>query len=162
MYFSILIFLVICLDQVTKLWIVRSFNLYDYREIIPGFFNLVYCTNTGAAFSMFAGPPSAWRHSFFVGVTLIAFGFIIYLYRKHRTQSRLYLYGFGLIAGGAAGNLIDRLRVGSVIDFLDFYIGIRHWPAFNVADSAITIGTALIIFVMLKTDQSMSKAENKQ
>jgi len=158
--FFLLILVVVLLDQITKFWIVNSFNLYETREIIPGFFNLVYCTNSGAAFSILAGPSSLVRQCFFIVVTIIALVFVISLYRKHREQSKLYLYGFGLIAGGAVGNLIDRLRHGAVIDFLDFYIGYRHWPAFNLADSAITIGTGLIMLVMFVSEKSTTKTNN--
>ena len=162
MYFFLLILVVVCLDQASKLWIVRSFHLYEAREVIPGFFHLVYCTNTGAAFSILSGPSSGLRQAFFIAITLIALTFVLYLYRRHQRESILYLFGFGLIAGGAVGNLIDRLRCGSVIDFLDFHIGARHWPAFNLADTAITVGTGLILLIMFISDNHNSSTKQEK
>jgi len=142
-YTSLLI-VVLVLDQLSKFWIVSNFSLYEVHEMIPGFFNLVYVTNKGAAFSMFASVESPVRHYFFVlvnggaviGLTIAAF--------KMRSGNLLYRISFGLIGAGALGNLIDRLRYGAVIDFLDFYITTYHWPAFNVADSSICIGVGLL------------------
>ena len=133
------------LDQASKLWIVSQFSLYESREILPGFFNLTYVTNNGAAFSILAGQPAAWRQVFFVLINLVALAAIgVFQYRIGR-YSRLYTVALALIAGGAAGNLTDRLRLSHVIDFLDLYIGTHHWPAFNIADAAINVGVALFL-----------------
>ena len=145
-YFAVIIGAVLT-DQLTKAWILGAFNLYESREIIPGFLNLVYVTNSGAAFSMFASVDSPWRHYFFLGIGLLAIIGLTIAYFKLRRVNRIYPIGLALIAGGAIGNLIDRIRFGSVVDFLDFYVGNFHWPAFNVADSAICIGAALCIFI---------------
>ena len=142
-YFIILV-TVVSLDQLSKFWITATFALYDMREVIPGFFNLVYVTNKGAAFSMFASVESPLRHYFFVLVNTAAFIGLTYGAFRMRRLFPLYRIAFGLIAGGAVGNLIDRLRSGAVIDFLDFYLGSYHWPAFNVADSAIFTGVFLL------------------
>ncbi|MDK9707676.1 MAG: signal peptidase II [Desulforhopalus sp.] len=137
----------IVLDQLTKAWVIGYLRLYESVEIIPGFFNLVYVTNTGAAFSMLANFDSPWRHYFFLGIGLIALIGLTVAYWKLRKVSRYYSLALALIAGGAAGNLIDRVRFGAVIDFLDFYVGRYHWPAFNVADSAICVGAGLFLVV---------------
>ena len=115
--------------------------------MIPGLFNLTYLTNTGAAFGLLAGDHGMWRQVFFIGVAVVALAAIGFLYRKLRPVSVWYGVALGLIAGGAIGNLIDRLRLGSVIDFLDVYVGAHHWPAFNLADSAITVGVAIFLLI---------------
>jgi len=137
--------LVVILDQLTKLWIMTNFGLHEQQNVISGFFNLVYVTNTGAAFGFLAGSKSWLRQVFFVGVAVVALGVIVYAYGHLKRQGRIFVYALGLIGGGAIGNLIDRLRFGSVVDFLDFYFGSYHWPAFNVADSAITVGVGLFM-----------------
>ena len=138
---------VLGLDQLTKYWIMATMNLYEVQAIIPGLFNLVYVTNKGAAFSMLASIDSPIRHYFFISInSLAAIGLTIAAYRM-RNHQVFYLISFALIASGALGNLIDRIRFGAVIDFLDFYVGSYHWPAFNVADSSICVGVA-ILFVM--------------
>lgn len=149
--------LVVILDQLTKIWILRSFELYESREIIPGFFNLVYVTNTGAAFSMLAGVDSPWRHYFFLGVGVVACAGLTVAYYRIRAAHRLYPLALGLIAGGALGNLIDRLRYGAVIDFLDFHLGGYHWPAFNVADSAICVGAVLFLIVNIIEEKQKTR-----
>lgn len=143
--FGALIALVIICDQVTKLWVVGNFALYESLPILPGFFNLTYLTNTGAAFGFLAGQPSLWRHVFFITVGLVALCVITVMYWRLRHDSYYYELSLGFIAGGALGNLIDRVRLGSVVDFLDVYVGSYHWPAFNVADSAITVGVTIFI-----------------
>jgi signal peptidase II len=149
--------LAVILDQLTKFWILRSFELYESREIIPGFFNLVYVTNTGAAFSMLAGVDSPWRHYFFLGVGVVACAGLTFAHYRFRAAHRLYPLALGLIAGGALGNLIDRLRYGAVIDFLDFHLGGYHWPAFNVADSAICVGAVLFLIVNIIEEKQKTR-----
>jgi len=137
--------LVVIIDQLTKLWIMANFGLHEQQNVIPGFFDLVYVTNTGAAFGFLAGSKSWLRQVFFVGVVIVALVVIVYAYGHLKKQSKIFVYSLGLIGGGAVGNLIDRLRFGSVVDFLDFYLGSYHWPAFNAADSAITVGVGLFL-----------------
>ena len=135
--------LVIVLDQITKLLVIDKLALYDSIPL-TGFFNLVRAHNTGAAFSLLADQPG-WQRLFFLTVALIASGVIFHLLRK--TQGRpLFCFALALILGGALGNVIDRMAYGYVVDFLDFYLGAWHWPAFNVADSGITVGAVLLIF----------------
>ncbi len=159
MRFVILIILVIVLDQWSKLWIVEHFTLYESRQIIPGLFSLTYLTNTGAAFGMLAGQPSLWRQVFFVSIALVALVVIGIMYRKLRSDSVWYEISLAFIAGGAIGNLIDRVRLGSVVDFLDVYIGTHHWPAFNVADSAITVGVAIFLVMNIFFDDKTEEEE---
>lgn len=156
--------LVIFLDQVTKLWVMTSFALYESKTIISGFFSLTFVTNAGAAFGFLAGDHGPWRHIFFVVIAVVALvvlGFAI----KHFCDRLPYVVAIGMIAGGAIGNLIDRLRYGSVVDFLDFYISGWHWPAFNVADSAITCGVGLFLlenFIAEREKQDITNNEGQQ
>ena len=151
MSYFIIMAVTVLADQLTKAWIVHSFDLYGLQEIIPGFFNLVYVTNTGAAFSMLADIQSAWKHYFFLLIGAVAaVGLTVAAYRM-RKDNRLYGVALALICGGALGNVIDRVRLGSVVDFLDFYIPIVNyrWPAFNVADSCISIAAVLLFLSAL-------------
>ena len=134
--------LIVLLDQATKLAIER---VYDYGDVHPitGFFNLVLTYNKGAAFSFLAG-ASGWQKHFLSAIGIVASLFIVYLLARHGTQ-RLFSLALTLILGGAVGNVIDRLAHGHVIDFLDFHWRGWHWPAFNVADSAIVCGAALLV-----------------
>ena len=136
---------VVIVDQLTKMWIMADFGLHEQKTVIPGFFNLVYVTNTGAAFGILAGSKTWLRQAFFIGVSFAALIAIAIAYSHLKKQGKIFIYALGLIAGGAVGNLIDRLRFGSVVDFLDFYLGSYHWPAFNVADSAISVGVGLFL-----------------
>lgn len=145
MRYFIIFILVVIADQLTKLQIIRWLQLHEAREIIPGLFNLVYVTNTGAAFSMLADVDSPWRHWFFLAVGIGAIIGLTLVWYQSRHEHYFYTIATAFIAGGAAGNLIDRLRYGAVVDFLDFYFGSYHWPAFNVADSAICLGAGFFI-----------------
>ena len=136
---------VVALDQATKALVMDRFAMFELLPVIPGLFDLTYLTNTGAAFGMLAGAKSVWRQVFFVGVAVAAIGAMVFSYKQFRNQSQIFAHAIGLIAGGAVGNLIDRLRFGAVVDFLYFHLGTHYWPAFNVADSAITVGVGLFI-----------------
>ena len=135
--------LVIVLDQITKYWVSQSLAPGAGVPVTP-FFNLVLTYNTGAAFS-FLSRASGWQRGFFILIATLASLLIIYLIRRHHRQ-KVFSVGLSLILGGALGNLWDRIVLGHVVDFLDFYIQAYHWPAFNVADSAITCGAALLIW----------------
>jgi len=141
---------VVLLDQLTKLLILDLVPLYSGREVIPGFFNIVHVRNTGAAFSILAGADSSWRQAFFVGLTAFVIAILLYAYSKVKQDDRWTRTSYALIFGGALGNLIDRLRLGSVVDFLDVYVGSYHWPAFNVADSAISVGAVMLLVSLLR------------
>jgi signal peptidase II len=141
-------FIVILLDQISKITITRMFA-YGEEKPITGFFNLVLAYNRGAAFS-FLSNQGGWQKYFFAAIAIGAVIFILYLLRKHAGQ-RMFCWALALIMGGALGNLIDRLAYGHVIDFLDFHVsGVGHFPAFNIADTAITIGAILFIFDELR------------
>lgn len=142
---TLIIILVVACDQLTKLWIVAKFGLFESQEVIPGLFSLTHLLNRGAAFGFLNGDYGAWRHAFFIGVALVAMAMMVGLLRQLQKEGRRFVVAIALIFGGAAGNLIDRLRRGAVVDFLDFYWHGHHWPAFNVADSAITIGVGLFL-----------------
>lgn len=145
---------VLLLDQVTKFIVMRRIAMFEVITVIPGFFNLTYVRNRGAAFGMFAGVPGIWRSVFFIIVTVIAVAAIVLLIRK--TSERLLVAAFSLIAGGALGNLIDRVRWGEVVDFIDWYVRSYHWPTFNVADSAISVGVGLLVVDMLFTKKTVN------
>jgi signal peptidase II len=130
------------LDQLTKIAVVGAFQLGEALPI-TSFFNLVRVHNPGAAFS-FLADAGGWQRWFFTGLGVAAAGVMVYLLRSHAGQT-LFCLALSLLLGGALGNVIDRLLYSHVIDFLDFYYGTWHFPAFNVADSAITLGAALLI-----------------
>lgn len=142
--------LVLLLDQVTKWLVVRSISLYETRVVIPGFFNLTHIRNRGAIFGAFGQAGNRLVFLFLTLASLIALGFVVYYFFRTSSSERGVKFSLGLILAGALGNLIDRIVRGSVVDFLDFHIGGRHWPFFNVADSAITIGALLLIVFFLK------------
>lgn len=148
--------IVLVLDQFTKYIIRTHVSLYDTIPVIPGFFNITYVRNKGAAFGILSGLPEFWRSAFFIAVTIVALAAIIALILK--TNDRLPVYAFSLIAGGAMGNLIDRVRYGEVVDFIQWYVRSHYWPSFNVADSAITIGVVLLAIEMLFGASAKSQA----
>ncbi len=135
--------LVIVLDQWSKLVITQSLT-YSDRVVITPFFDLVLTYNTGAAFS-FLNDASGWQREFFIAVALLASIWILYMLYRHAGSIMMNL-ALGLVLGGAIGNVIDRFRFGAVVDFLHFHIAEYSWPAFNVADSAITVGAVLLIW----------------
>ena len=135
-------FIIILADQFTKTLILGHFQLGDSRTI-TSFFNIVRVHNTGAAFSFLAS-ASGWQRWFFVGLGAVATVFIIWMLRSHGGQ-RLFSWALALILGGAIGNVIDRLLHGYVVDFIQVHAGGWYFPSFNIADSAISIGAALLI-----------------
>lgn len=139
--------LVIVLDQFTKTLIIGWFQLGDSRTV-TSFFNLVRVHNTGAAFSFLAG-ASGWQRWFFVGLGFAAAAFIVWLLRSHGAQ-KLFASALALILGGALGNVIDRLLHGYVVDFIQVHHSGWYFPSFNIADSAISIGAALLIIDELR------------
>ncbi len=136
---------IVILDQITKAMVLARMPLYHSTEVIPGFFNLTHVLNPGGAFGFLAGQSPTVRQILFVVATCLAIAVIVYYFHRLPAGHRWLAAALPLIVGGAIGNLIDRLRFGSVVDFLDFYIGSWHWPAFNVADSAITAGIGILI-----------------
>lgn len=157
--------LVLILDQVTKVTIERSLDFGAHIPILPGFFDIVHFRNTGAAFGMFSGLSEAVRAPFFYVVAGVAAILLLLFFRSLRDDERLMPVALALVLGGIAGNIVDRVRLGSVVDFLRFYWGDAvanfslfgyaihfplEWPAFNVADSAICVAMALIVIAAVK------------
>ncbi len=136
---------VIIADQVTKFIILRDVGLHTTIPVIPGWFQITHVQNPGGAFGFLADQSALVRGILFLAVSTVAVGLVVWFYHKTPPTHRWLAAGFALICGGAIGNLIDRVRIGRVVDFLDFYVGRWHWPAFNVADSAITIGITIFI-----------------
>jgi signal peptidase II len=134
-------------DQATKLFIDRSMQLFDSIPVVANFFNITYVRNRGAAFSFLS--EASWRLPFFIGITLVAAIAILVAFHKLRADQKLAQISLAMIFSGAVGNLIDRVRLGEVVDFLDVHWYRHHWPAFNVADSLICVGVFLLALDML-------------
>ncbi|GBL39189.1 MAG: signal peptidase II [Nitrospiraceae bacterium] len=152
---------IIVIDQVTKLSIMQSMRLHESIPIIQDFFSLTYIRNPGAAFGLLASSSNAFRMVFFGVTSLIALGLlgtILFRLSEKDWVGQLSIAG---VLGGAIGNLIDRLRYGEVIDFLDVHVNSYHWPAFNVADSAISVGVVFLIihFAFEKKDEVLLSQE---
>jgi signal peptidase II len=138
---------VIVLDQASKAWVLANFSLMEARPV-ASFFNLILIFNSGAAFSFLAS-AGGWQKWFFVGLALVIAAVLLRLLHQH-AEERLLPAALSLILGGALGNVIDRLCFDAVVDFLDFHAMGYHWPAFNVADSAITVGVMLMLVHQLR------------
>ncbi|WP_088332160.1 signal peptidase II [Lacimicrobium sp. SS2-24] len=134
---------VLLCDQLTKIWVLEGMALYQSIPVMP-YFNLTHVHNYGAAFS-FLSNAGGWQRWFFTAIALTVSVLILFWLRQSKKEQVLLPCAFSLILGGALGNLYDRLAYGYVVDFLDFYVGEWHWPAFNLADSAIFVGAALLI-----------------
>jgi len=133
------------LDQIVKLYIQQTMRLHETVVVIPGFFHLTYIRNPGAAFGLLANQEDGFRFIFFGLTSLVAVVLLGVLLYKAPQDQWLAPLAISLVLGGALGNLLDRIRFGEVIDFLDFFVNDFHWPAFNVADSAITIGITILL-----------------
>ena len=140
---------IVIADQITKAVVLSNMALYQSITLIPGFFSLTHIHNPGGAFGFLAQQDASIRIGIFILASSVAIFFIFLFYRQIPKTHPFLSAGLALIFGGAIGNLIDRLRFGKVVDFLDFYVGNLHWPAFNVADSAITVGVAIFIAHLL-------------
>jgi len=152
--------LVLLLDRVTKWVVAKDIPLYGSKRLIPGFFYITHVENRGAAFSLFAQSPSAWKIGILVTFSIVALVIVsALLWRSSHTMTTTGI-GLALILGGALGNLWDRLLSGRVVDFLLFYIGSYQWPAFNVADSAIVVGAGLLAIEILFAKAPERKAES--
>jgi len=140
---------VLALDRVTK-WLVEGhIELHDTVQVIPDFFRLTHVQNRGAAFGLFAESPSEWKVAVLVLFSLVALAVVSALLWRNSHAFTMTGAALALILGGAVGNLWDRLLSGHVVDFLDFYVNSYHWPAFNVADSAIVVGAVLLVAEIL-------------
>ena len=159
MAYLVLAGLILLADQLTKWLVVQQLARGEISEIIPGFFRLTHTRNRGAAFGLFSDLDSPWISIFLISFAAAALVFVLTLLWRNHT-SHLAAFGLSLILGGAAGNLIDRLQAGSVVDFLEFHAGRFYWPAFNLADSAIVVGAAaLIIQVLRRRPEELTRSE---
>src|SRR5438445_8971550 len=149
---------IFALDRLTKRIIEARMTVFDAHTVIPGFFDIVHARNRGAAFSMFADSTSPWRPFVLIGLSLAALVLVAGILRHASRLDRPTTIGLSLILGGALGNVFDRIVSGAVTDFLDFYIGSLHWPAFNVADSAIVVGSGLLLVSLLRPKQQTAGA----
>ena len=151
---------VFLLDRLTKFLIQQTVSVWDSYTVIPGFFSIIHTENPGAAFSLFSGAQSEWRSFFLVGLStgaLVLIAVLLWHPGGRVGDSRVMRLGLSLILGGALGNVWDRVLIGTVTDFLDFYLAGYHWPAFNLADSGITIGAALVVLDMLRSRRPAAK-----
>ena len=141
---------IVFLDQWTKVHICSAMRLYDSQVVIENLLSITYIMNAGAAFGFLAQAPPLFRSLFFNLAAFAAMGLIVYYLMKSRDDKPLLILALSLILGGALGNSIDRLRFGAVVDFIDVHWKTYHWPAFNVADAAISLGAMLMILEILK------------
>lgn len=145
---------VIGLDQWSKLAVLARFAEYESLQVSE-YFNLVLVYNPGAAFS-FLADHAGWQRWFFVSLAVVICSWLLRLIWQHRSET-LQPAAFSLVVGGAIGNVIDRIAYGKVVDFLDVHVGLQHWPAFNLADSAICLGVGLMILAQLRESRSQKK-----
>jgi signal peptidase II len=159
---SLVVTSIVSLDQITKTYIANSMYLHQSISIIPGYFNLTYIRNPGAAFGIMGSTSSGFRLIFFFLTSLFAMGLLITIFLRLEPHDWWGQITIASIFGGAIGNFIDRLQYGEVIDFLDFYINGYHWPAFNVADSAISVGVCslLVLFAFEKRKPNFTPQED--
>ncbi len=144
----------IVIDQISKQLILKAFRPGEILPVIPGFFNFTLTFNPGAAFGLWSNLPSGWREvALGLSIALALVAVVVFLMHPN-CQSNLARVSLSAVLGGAIGNIIDRFTYGSVVDFLDFYIGDYHWPAFNIADSAIFLGIMVVVFLPHKATTS--------
>jgi len=163
-FFIITALAVVIIDQLSKIAIAGSIRYYESVPIIDGFLNLVHIRNRGMAFGLMNRPDGQLSLYFFVAVTLVVIILLILWFNSLKGGSRRLTFGLSLIIGGAIGNLIDRLRFKEVVDFIDFFIGKYHWPAFNIADSAISVGVFWIVInvIFFTSSDDMIKGYEKR
>jgi len=154
--FSIITIAGLLADQASKLYVDRVMTLHQSIPVIDGLFSFTYLRNRGAAFSFLSN--ASWRLPFFIVISLVAGVVILVALKKMRDDQKMAQAALAMIFSGATGNLIDRIRLGEVIDFLDVFWKTHHWPAFNIADSLICVGVALIAWDMLKEERRQQTA----
>lgn len=146
-FYLLFIFMFLLLDQISKTLVALHLNLYESKSVIPGFFNLTHVQNKGAIFGFFSHLDSFWIYAILTVASLAAFVLVAYYFIKTPSSDTFLKLSLSLILAGALGNLIDRIFRGSVIDFLDFYVKDWHWPVYNIADSCVSIGAVLLIYI---------------
>jgi signal peptidase II len=157
--FLLLSLVILVLDQWSKWWIEQTLPYPSSKSIIPGLLNLTHIRNTGVAFGLLPAHGELTGTLMLAGMGLVALGVVGYYFRRTPDNDLFLLTALSLILGGAVGNLIDRLAAGAVTDFVDVYVGVHHWPAFNVADSAISVG---IVFLVLDSLRTISRERTAQ
>jgi signal peptidase II len=148
---------VVTLDQITKICIERNFRVEELLTVIPNFLNIHYIINTGAAFGIMSRLSSGSKVPFLIGVSIVAMLLILYLFVMAKKDKTLYIISLSLVFSGAIGNLIDRILLGGVRDFINMHIYRLHWPVFNIADSAISIGIGLLAYELLIAEPKREK-----
>jgi signal peptidase II len=144
-YHIIIAGLVVLMDRMSKWLVAQKITLHDSIDVVPGFFRLTHVQNQGAAFGLFSESPSEWKVAMLILFSVAALAVVSALLWKNGNAMNATAIALSLVFGGALGNLWDRVSSGRVIDFLDIYLGSHHWPAFNVADSAIVLGALLLL-----------------
>lgn len=144
-YHILIAALVVGLDRLTKWVIAQKITLHDSVDVVPGMFRLTHVQNQGAAFGLFSESPSEWKVAMLILFSVAALAVVSALLWKNGNAMNATAIALSLVFGGALGNLWDRVATGRVVDFLDFYLGSHHWPAFNIADSAIVVGALLLL-----------------
>src|SRR5436853_645892 len=144
-YHLLIAVIVVLLDRLTKSLVAQKITLHDSIDVVPGVFRLTHVQNQGAAFGLFAESPSEWKVAMLIMFSLAALAVVSALLWKNGNALNATAIALSLVFGGALGNLWDRVMNGRVADFLDFYVGSHHWPAFNIADSAIVVGALLLL-----------------
>jgi signal peptidase II len=158
-YNLLIAMLVVLADRASKWLVARNIALHDSIVVIPGMFRLTHVQNRGAAFGLFDDSPNEWKITVLVLFSVLAMAVVLALLWKNGHALNATGIGLSLVLGGAVGNLWDRLAAKHVVDFLDFYVGSYHWPAFNVADSAIVIGAFLLVAdIMLSKERSQQQS----
>ena len=147
------------LDQVTKVLVMLKLPMGSQVPLIPGLLNLVHIHNKGAAFGLFSGWSADFAWVFFVATTALVLGVLGYLLWRLPDDHWPAALGYSLILTGALGNMIDRVRLGEVVDFIDVYWGRYHWPAFNVADSLVCLGTAILVWVIIRDEKTADASD---
>lgn len=156
-YVFVVAVVVLLLDQFTKAYIRQHLSLYETVIVIDSFFHITHLQNPGAAFGLLADAHSSLRIPFFMGVAAVAVAALTFFVRRIDERRLLVLTSLGAILGGALGNLVDRVWLGAVTDFLDFHLSGYHWPAFNVADSSITVGMVVLIAYSLFAPEGLGE-----
>ena len=159
-YHIIIAALVVLLDRISKWAVSQRITLHDSIDVVPGIFRLTHVQNQGAAFGLFSESPSEWKVTMLILFSVAALAVVSTLLWKNGNAMNATAIALSLVFGGALGNLWDRVLNGRVIDFFDFYLGSHHWPAFNVADSAIVIGALLLLSEIFMAPQEEKVVSN--
>jgi signal peptidase II len=144
-YHILIAALIVVVDHLSKWLVAQKIILHDSIDVVPGLFRLTHVQNQGAAFGLFSESPSEWKVAMLILFSVAALAVVSALLWKNGNSLNATAVALSLVFGGALGNLWDRVASGRVVDFLDFYVGSHHWPAFNIADSAIVVGALLLL-----------------